>query len=93
MLQITVPAGRIPPAFVPAGLPIQFPPGTVVSYDGGAWALYINKQMNKSWIAYALASGTKVVPMGGIRRVQIDYGLMDRFIKQRQAAGCSACDD
>lgn len=93
MLQFTMPATQIPPGFVPKGHPIQFPPGTVISYDGGSWALYVNQLMNKSWMAYATHRGTKVVPMGGVRRVRFDFSRMDKYVQQRQAAGCSACDE
>lgn len=92
MLQLTVPGG-IPPAFVPTGHQILFPPGTSLSYDGVTWALYVNKLQNRSWMAYALPTGTKIVPMGGVRRVTFDFAGMDRYVKQRQGAGCSACED
>lgn len=95
MLQITplVTAPELPPAFVPKGFPIQFPPGTTVSYRGQTWALYINQILNRSWMGYAVPSGTKIVKMGGVRRVAFDFDRLDSYVRQRQRSGCSACDD
>jgi len=85
-------SGQIPPTFVAKGLRIPFPPGTKVDYTAESWALYVNHPLNKSWIAYALPNGTKIVPMGGVRRVTFDMSRLNSFVSQRQAAGCSDCD-
>lgn len=85
--------GTIPLRFVPRGIPIMFPPGTTMSHDAATWALYVNHKLNKSWVGYATPAGTRIVPIGGVRRVSVDMDGIDRYVAQRQAAGCSACDD
>ena len=82
------------PRFVPAGVLIPFPAGTVRQIDGGTWAMYANVDLNRSWIAYSLPTGgSKILPMGGVRRVGLDQKKIGNYIEQMRAAGCSVCDE
>ena len=81
-----------PPPFVPEGQPIIFPPGTEISQDNRTWALYTNAGLALSWVGYRTPGGTRIVPLGGVRTASLDLGRIDRFVSQRQDAGCQSCD-
>lgn len=100
MSQITAsavyPAGfqPLPPPFVPAGQMINFPAGTVLAHDATTWALYVNTRLNKSWVGYATPKGTRIVARAGVKRVHnVDFEQISRFVRQKQVAGCGACDE
>lgn len=80
-----------PPPFVPDGQPLIFPVGTEMQ-DNGTWALYTNDSLALSWVGYKTPSGTRIVPLGGVRAVSLDMSRIDNFVRQRQDAGCQDCD-
>lgn len=84
---------NMPPRFVPTGSPIAFPAGTALAHDATTWALYVNHTLNRSWVGYATPKGTRIVALGGVRRVTVDMDRIGSFVAQRQVAGCSTCDD
>ena len=81
----------MPKPFIPDGEPILFPMGTEVAEDNGTWALYINHQLALSWVGYRTPGGTRIVPLGGVRKASLDQSRIDRFVRQRQATGCQEC--
>jgi hypothetical protein len=62
--------------------------------DGGTWAMYANVALNRSWMAVALPQGgSKIMPLGGVRKLGLDHSKIDAYIEQMWAAGCSVCDE
>lgn len=82
------------PQFIPGNGQLRFPPGTTVEHNppGGTWAMYINRRLNLTWLAYAVPRGTQITTLPGIRtRISVDFAGIQKFVAQRQYTACAQC--
>lgn len=80
--------------FIPGSAPLVFPADTTVVYNCRTWAMYINRDLNLTWIGYAVPGGTQITQLPGIRnKFSSDFQGIKNFVQQRQATACGQCGD
>ena len=80
--------------FIPGNTALVFPVNTTMEHSETTWAMYINRQLNLTWIGYAVPGGTQLLKMPGIRnRMSSDFEGIKAFVTQRQATACGYCGD
>jgi hypothetical protein len=80
--------------FVPGNDPLAFPAGTIVAFNkpGSTWAMYTNRRLNATWIAYAVPGGSQIMKLPGVKtNLSPDFGQIRAYVKQRQAVACGEC--
>jgi hypothetical protein len=78
--------------FIPGTEPILFPQGTTVAFMCKTWGMYVNRFLNVTWIGYAVAGGTQITKLPGVRtKFSTDFNGIKKFVEQRIATACGEC--
>lgn len=75
---------------IPTGQTLYLPPGTKRTHDGGTWALYVNEELNTSWMAWQVPAGLQLMMLPGRRSVSLNLSQLSGFVNQQQANACCA---
>lgn len=72
--------------FVPRGQPIQLPRGSTLSNKETTWELWINRELNVSYLIRELQAGYMVTPLPGIQTV--GRGTIKGHVTARLSSAC-----
>ena len=71
----------------------MLPEGTVKVHDKRTWAIYYNRALNFSWLAWTVGNGWELTPLPGAYDVDYNVAGLRGYVEGRQQYACGQCDE